>query len=131
MQHTSKAESQSHDAAKETGPNADVGKVEGVYEGGRSQNQDRNLLDKTKESAYSKMPTSGGSNHSGMTQGQMGTGQGQMGIGQGQMGTGHSQMETGQGQMGMGQGQMGTKQGQMGTGQGNMGTGQSSQGTTY
>lgn len=82
MQHSSKAESQSHDAAKETGPNADIGKVEGVYEGGRSENQDRNLLDKTQESAYNKMPSSGGSNQTGSGQGALGssgTGQGTVG----------------------------------------------------
>lgn len=107
LQHSSKAESQSYDAAKETGPNANIGKVEGVYEGGRSQNQGPNLLDKTQESAYNKMPTSNGSNQTGTGQGQMGTGQGQMGTGQGQMGTGQGQMSTGQGQMGMGQGSQG------------------------
>ena len=62
MQHSSKASSQHYDAAKETGPNADIGKVEGVYEGGRSQNQDTNLLDKTRDSAYDKM---GGQNTTG------------------------------------------------------------------
>ena len=72
LQHASKAESQSYDAAKETGPNADIGKVKGVYEGGRSENQDRNLLDKTQESAYNKMPTSGGSNQASSGQGRLG-----------------------------------------------------------
>lgn len=85
VQHTSKAESQSHDAAKETGPNANIGKVEGVYEGGRSQNQDRNLLEKTQESAYNKMATTSGSNQTGMGQGQIGTGHGESG--QGSQGT--------------------------------------------
>lgn len=55
LQHSSKATSQHYDSAKETGPNADIGKVEGVYEGGRSGNQGENLLDKTRESAYNKM----------------------------------------------------------------------------
>lgn len=118
MQHSSKAESQSYDAAKETGPNADIGKVEGVYEGGRSENKDHNLLDKTKESAYNKMPTSNGSKQASTGQGQIGTGQSQMGTGQGQSGTGQAQVGTGQSQMGTGQGQMGTGQGQVGTGQG-------------
>ena len=60
LQHSSKATSQHHDAAKETGPNADIGKVEGVYEGGRSEYQGTNLLDKTRDSAYDKM---GGGGH--------------------------------------------------------------------
>lgn len=85
VQHTSKAESHSHDAAKETGPNADIGKVEDVYEGGRSQNQGQNLLERTQESAYNKMPTSSGSNQTSAGQGQIGTGQG--GSGQGSQGT--------------------------------------------
>ena len=108
MQHSSKAQSQSYDAAKETGPNADIGKVQDVYEGGRSENQDRNLLDKTKESAYNKMPTSSGGNQSSTGQGQIGTGQNQMGTGQGQWGTGQNQMGTGQRQLGTGQGTQGT-----------------------
>lgn len=84
MQHTSKAESQSYDAAKETGPNANIGKVEDVYEGGRSQNQGQNLLERTQENAYNKMPTSG-SNQTGAGQGQIGTGQ--CSSGQGSQGT--------------------------------------------
>ena len=81
VQHTSKAESQSYDAAKETGPNANTGKVEDVYEGGRSQNQGQNLLERTQESAYNKMPTTSSSNQTGTGQGQIGTGQGVSGQG--------------------------------------------------
>ena len=102
MQHSSKAESQSYDATKEIGPNADVGKVADVYEGGRSENQDQNLLDKTKESAYNKMPTSNGSNGSSTGQSQIGTGQSQTGATERQWGTGQGQVGTGQGQVGSG-----------------------------
>ena len=68
LQHSSKAESQHYDSAKETGPNADVGKVEGVYEGGRSGNQGENLLDKTRDSAYNKMGGNTGYNQTGSNQ---------------------------------------------------------------
>ena len=94
MQHSSKAESQSHNAAKETGPNANIGKVEGVYEGGRSENQDRNLLDKTQESAYNKMPSTGGSNQTGTGQGALGSsGHGEGSVGQ--TGSGYNSGGTG------------------------------------
>lgn len=65
MQHSSKASAQDYDAATETGPNANIGKVEGVYEGGRSEHQGSNLLDKTKASAENKI--------GGRTQGQAGS----------------------------------------------------------
>ena len=85
LQHSSKATSQNYDSAKETGPNADIGKVEGVYEGGRSGNQGENLLDKTRESAYNKM----GGGTSGSTQsGNNVTGSNQTGrLGQGTQGS--------------------------------------------
>ena len=67
MQHSSKGTAQDYDAATETGPNANIGKVEGVYEGGRSENQGSSLMDRTKQSAENKI---GGNS----TQGQIGGG---------------------------------------------------------
>ena len=85
LQHSSKATSQQYDSAKETGPNADIGKVEGVYEGGRSGNQGENLLDKTRESAYNKM--GGGTTGANQTGNNM-TGSDQTGrLGQGTQGS--------------------------------------------
>ncbi len=85
LQHSSKATSQHYDSAKETGPNADIGKVEGVYEGGRSGNQGENLLDKTRESAYNKM---GGGTSGANQSGNNVTGSNQTGrLGQGTQGS--------------------------------------------
>ena len=81
MQHSTKTTSQNYDSAKETGPNANVGKVEDVYEGGRSGNQGENLLDRTRDSAYNKM---GGNNVTGSNA----TGSNQTGrLGQGTQGS--------------------------------------------
>lgn len=65
LQHSSRATAQDYDSATETGPNANIGKVEGVYEGGRSGNQGSSLLDRTKQSVENKI---GGNS----TQGQIG-----------------------------------------------------------
>lgn len=75
LQHSSRATGQDYDSATETGPNANIGKVEGVYEGGRSQNQGSSLLDRTKQSAEAKI---GGNSTQGQIGGAHGT-QGQTG----------------------------------------------------